>query len=339
MSPQPHTPFGRAPVLDAAADLQIVINAASGQAAVGDKRAAIEAVLQAAGRSAQWHICQPGELEAQARAAARQAAASHSAVVAVGGDGTLNTVAQAAHAASCAMGVVAQGTFNYFARTHGLPTEPAEATALLLRAQPVPVQVAAVNERVFLVNASLGLYPDLLEDREAYKARWGRSRWVAWWASFATLLHAQRQLRLRIEMGGQRRELRTLTLFVGNNRLQLQQVGVAPDRDQPAAPGHGSITAVVLRPVGTPTLLRLMLRGAMGTLGEADDVEHFDFSRMVVSPARLAGRRVKVAFDGEVARMRTPLEFKVLQRPLYLLKDPLVAAGPSAETAEPGAGG
>ncbi|MCK7495945.1 MAG: acylglycerol kinase family protein [Comamonadaceae bacterium] len=51
------------------------------------------------------------------------------AVVAVGGDGTLNTVAQAAHAAGCAMGVVPQGTFNYFARTHGIPADPADAVA------------------------------------------------------------------------------------------------------------------------------------------------------------------------------------------------------------------
>jgi diacylglycerol kinase family enzyme len=326
-------------VLDTAAPLQIVINAASGHAAVADTRAAMEAVLQAAGRAAQWHLCQPSALVQQARVAARQAAATHSAVVAVGGDGTLNTVAQAAHAAACAMGVVAQGTFNYFARTHGLPTEPAEAMALLLRAQPVPVQVAAVNERVFLVNASLGLYPDLLEDREAYKARWGRSRWVAWWASFATLLHAQRRLRLRIELGDQIREVRTLTLFVGNNRLQLQQVGLQPAPGRAGAAEGGSITAVVLRPVGTLQLVRLMWRGAMGMLGEADDVEHFAFSRMVVSPARLAGRRMKVAFDGEVDQMRTPLEFKVLERPLYLLKDPVGSAFARGAAAETEAGG
>lgn len=37
----------------------------------------------------------------------------------------------------------------------------------------------------------MGLYPDLLEDREAYKARFGRIRWVALWAASATLLSAQ----------------------------------------------------------------------------------------------------------------------------------------------------
>ena len=103
------------------------------------------------------------------------------------------------------------------------------------------MQVAAINDRVFLVNASLGLYPDLLEDREAYKARFGRSRWVAFVAACATLLRAQRQLRLHIEMGGTVRDVRTLTLFVGNNRLQLQQFGAgagatpAPARPATAA--------------------------------------------------------------------------------------------------------
>jgi diacylglycerol kinase family enzyme len=317
--------------LDPAVPLQIVVNAAAGQLAVEDMRQTMSVVLDEAGRTAHWHVCSPKDLPAMAQAAAVKASASHSAVVAVGGDGTLNTVAQAAHASGCAMGVVPQGTFNYFARTHGLPTDPVQATAVLLRAQAVPVQVGAVNERLFLVNASLGLYPDLLEDREAYKARWGRSRWVAFWAGCATLLRAQHRLRLQIELGGQTREVRALTLFVGNNRLQLQQLGVEDASPvpppvatrSPDATGGGHITAVMLRPVGTLTMLRLMLRGALGSLGDADDVEHFDFHRMAVRPARLsASRRVKVAFDGEVDRLRAPLEFRVLQRPLYLLKPP-----------------
>jgi diacylglycerol kinase family enzyme len=48
--------------------------------------------------------------------AAAAAVARGTAVIAVGGDGSLNTVAQAAHAAGCPMGVIPYGTFNYFAR-------------------------------------------------------------------------------------------------------------------------------------------------------------------------------------------------------------------------------
>ncbi len=199
--------------------------------------------------------------------------------------------------------------------------------------------MAAINQRVFLVNASLGLYPELLEDREAYKARFGRSRWVAFWAACVTLLRAQRQLRLHIEQGDTARDVRTLVLFVGNNRLQLQHLGVHPQESaaenlaqypptQPPSPplltpSAGQITAVMLRPIGTLGMLSLILRGALGTLGEAPSVEHFEFEHLVVRPTLTPGRRgVKVAYDGEVARMRAPLDFRVLAQPLFLLKPP-----------------
>ena len=200
------------PTIDPAAALQFVINAASGRSAADAKGALINSVLQAAGRRGELHFCQPAELSAVAQQATAKALATGTAVVAVGGDGTLNTVAQYAHAAGCPMGAVPQGTFNYFARTHGIPTDPAEAVRGLLGWAAQPVQVAAINQRLFLVNASMGLYPDLLEDREAYKARFGRSRWVAFWSACVTLLRAQRQLRLHIEQGIEARDVRTLVL-------------------------------------------------------------------------------------------------------------------------------
>ena len=309
------------PDLDPASPIQFVINAAAGSSDAETKREIIEAALRVAGRCGEVVFSGPDELALVAHRAATKAKVSHAALVAVGGDGTINTVAQAAHAMGCAMGVVPQGTFNYFARTHGIPSDPAEAVRLLLNCTPLPVQVAAVNDRVFLVNASLGLYPDLLEEREAYKARFGRSRWVAFWAASATLLRAQSKLRLSIEQGAVTRELRTLTLFVGNNRLQLEQVGVHAENSSLHTNNVGQITAVMLRPIGTLAMIRLMLRGAMGTLGEAQSIEHFEFERMLVRPTLPPGRRgVKVAFDGEVARMRAPLNFRVLAKPLFLLK-------------------
>lgn len=311
------------PELDPAAPLQFVLNAAAGSNDADTRRTVIESVLQAESRHGDLHFCSPADLPRVARESAARALAARTAVVAVGGDGTLNTVAQAAHAEGCVMGVVPQGTFNYFARTHGIPADPAEAVRALLRSAPTPVQVAGINDRVFLVNASLGLYPELLEDREAYKARFGRSRWVAFIAGCATLLRAQRRLRLRIETGGTVRDMQTLTLFVGNNRLQLQQLGAEPADTVRGTPGNGSMAAVVLRPIGTLQMLRLMLQGAMGKLGEAAGVESFEFDHLVVRPTLPQGHRgVKVAFDGEVTRMRAPLDFRVHAKPLYLLVPP-----------------
>jgi diacylglycerol kinase family enzyme len=219
------------------------------------------------------------------------------------------------------MGVMPYGTFNYFARTHGIPTDPATAAAMLMDARPRPVQVGAINDRVFLVNASLGVYPELLRDREAYKARFGRSRGVAFVAAFATLLRAQRRLHLHIEMGSTVRDVQTLTLFVGNNRLQLEQFGAEPEDTLAGTPGNGSMAALMLRPIGTLSLIGLMLHGAMGRLGEAAGVEGFEFQHMVVKPRLASGRKeIEVAFDGEVARMRAPIDIRVLDKPLYLLQ-------------------
>lgn len=319
--------------LDPAAALLFVINASAGAHDIDAKRGVIEAALVARGRKGELLVCGPADLPQVAAEAAAAAVARVTAVIAVGGDGSLNTVAQAAHAAGCAMGVIPYGTFNYFARTHGIPTDPAAAARLLLDARPLPVQVAAINDRVFLVNASLGIYPELLQDREAYKARFGRSRWVAFVAACVTLLRAQRRLRLHIEMGDTVRDVQTLTLFVGNNRLQLQQFGAEPEDTLAGTPGDGSMAALMLRPIGTLSMIRLMLHGAMGRLGEAAGVESFEFHRMLVKPTLAPGhKKVVVAFDGEVTRMRSPIDIRVLDQPLYLLQ-PTGAAG-TADTAD-----
>ena len=330
----PQEPLPSALELNSKASLFFVINASAGSRDAQVQQQAIEDALKAAGRTGELIFSQPADLPDNARKAAFKAASARSATVAVGGDGTINTVAQAAHAEGCAMGVIPQGTFNYFARTHGIPADLAQAMDTLLHSAAMPVQVATINSRVFLVNASLGIYPKLLEDREAYKARFGRSRLVAFGAACVTLLQVHRQLRLHIELADAVRDVRTSTLFVGNNQLQLEQVGVQVDAPVGEHAGyanrHGRVAAVMLRPMGTLSMLRLMLHGAMGTLGQADNVESFEFDHMVVKPRLDYGRhKVKVAFDGEVQWMRSPIEFAVSPKPLYLLK-PGAPNGPGA---------
>ncbi|MEJ7687449.1 MAG: diacylglycerol kinase [Variovorax sp.] len=214
-------------------------------------------------------------------------------------------------------------TFNYFSRTHAIPADTAEAMALLTSARPQAVQVGQVNERVFLVNASLGLYAKLLEDREAFKAQFGRSRVVAFGAALVTLLSSYRQWMLRIVWRGQERVIRTPTLFVGNNALQLERIGLP----QAEALDHGELAAVALQPIGRLAMLSLMARGALGQLGDADNVTVFSFRSLTVDAARgRPGRRIKVATDGEIAWMRMPLVFQVASEPLWLIK-PLPGEG------------
>jgi diacylglycerol kinase family enzyme len=312
----PSTPTaGPAVAPPASGPIFIVLNAGSGRGNSGATSATIAGVLDAAGREHHLLVVEdPLRLQATAEHAVSLARAACGVVVAAGGDGTLNTVAQAVLGSGCAFGVLPQGTFNYFGRAHGIPADTAEATRLLLTARAQPVQVGLINDRIFLVNASLGLYPQLLEDREAWKRRLGRSRLVAFGAALATLLRAHRRLRLRIEHGGRARDVRTPTLFVGNNRLQMEQIGTAQAFDE------GRLAGIMLRPVGALGMLWLVLRGALARLGDADRVAAFGFDSLSVAEPRLrTRRRFKVATDGEVVRLSPPLVFRVSPEPLWLL--------------------
>ena len=306
--------------------LIVVFNVASGQGRAAEVRQILQQGCADAGRSLELlEVDDPKSLAATSRRAVDRARQCGGIVVAAGGDGTINAVAQATLGSGCAFGVLPQGTFNYFSRTHGIPADTHEALQVLLAGHHQPAQVGRVGDRVFLVNASLGLYPQLLEDREAWKRQFGRSRVVAFWAGLATLLRGHQSLRLAIESGGRERELRTPTLFVGNNALQMEQFGFPEAK----AIDAGMLAAIALRPVGRLKMLGLLLRGALGRLGEAEDLVHIGTPRLVVSARRrlgaLRGQRIKVATDGEISWMRLPLAFEVATQSLDLLRPPTPA--------------
>lgn len=247
----------------------IVMNAGSGHAETALRSDTIRAVLDAAGRPFHLRVVEDGSQLADIAAWAVQEARAHEGVVvAAGGDGTINTVAHEAVRAGCLFAVLPQGTFNYFGRTHGIPEDLAEAVRALLTARIEPVQIGMVNERIFLVNASIGLYPTMLEEREQDKKQFGRSRIVAALSALKTLFGRVRLLHITIEQDGVERHLRTHTLFVGNNRLQMQQIGIEPLSE---ALEEGALAAIAPKPLSRLGTLGLMLRGALGQLGSSPE--------------------------------------------------------------------
>lgn len=287
----------------------------------------IRDTLEGAGRAHEIFVVdRPRELPALIERAAARAQAHRGALVGAGGDGTLNAVAQSAYDHKVPFGVLPHGTFNYFSRANGIPLDIAESARALLDAEAQPIQVGLVNDRLFLVNASLGLYPRLLEDREAYKKQFGRNRAVAFVSAMMTLLRDHRPLTVELDLDGETRVLRTSTLFAGNNRLQLEQIGIA----EAERVTQNRLAAIAVRPVGAWALFGLGVRGALGQLGDASHVTSFVFHTMRVRPRLSYGqRRIKIAMDGEIVWLRAPLTFAVAPRPLLLLV-PRAASMPAA---------
>ena len=318
-----------------------MFNAASGRGEVRRASEQVAARLHARGQAHVLHVVeQPAALPELAVRAVHEAREAGGLVVAAGGDGTLNTVAQAVWNADLPFAVLPQGTFNYFGRAHGMAQDLEGAVDALLNAREEPVSVGMVGERIFLVNASVGLYPRLLEDRERAKRRFGRSRLVALLAAADTLLRGRHTLTLQVELNGQTHVLRARTLFVGNNPLQLAELGL-PEAE---AVAQGQLAAIALEPLSRWAMAALALRGALRGLAGAEGVSHIAFEDMTVRPRRTlpglrAPRRMKVAMDGEVGVLPTPLRFRVAPRPLRLWLPPRFAELPRATFAWPqGAG-
>lgn len=315
--------------IDREQPLFIVLNAASGRFDAVSRQTQIREVLERAGQRHEFLVVENStRLPLVARRAVELAERERGVIVAAGGDGTINAVAQAVSPTGRPLGVLPQGTFNYFGRTYGIPSDGVEAVHALLRAKVRPVQLGLVNQRVFLVNASVGLYPQLLEERETYKRRFGRTRFVALCAAVLTILREHHTLVLQLEREGETRIMRTSTLFVGNNVMQLEQLGIA----EAAAVLRGNLVAIAVRAVSKAGMLGLLARGALGQLGEAENIVTFAFDRLTVRLRRSYGRtRVKIATDGEIGWSHLPLEFRVAPVPLYLLapepaEDPAKAA-------------
>ena len=305
-----------APRVNAQGPVYVVVNAGSGRAAAEAKVASLREVLSAAGRPFEVLVAKDGKrLAAVASRAVQLAKENDGILVVAGGDGTINGVGQVALQHELPIGIVPEGTFNYLSRAHGIPQERAEALRAILDGTVKPVQAGLVNDKVFFVNASVGLYPQLLEDREAYKRRFGRSRLVAVWSALMTLLYQRLQLEIDLDADGEHRHLRTPTLFVGNNRLQLEQVGI----DEASALDRGRLVAITAQPLGILSSLRLMLRGFLGKLGDDPEVSSFAFEQMSVVGRRGRRPRVKVATDGEIGFLPTPLVFRPSPHALQLI--------------------
>ncbi|PJE30374.1 Diacylglycerol kinase family enzyme [Pseudooceanicola antarcticus] len=234
-------------------------------------------------------------------------------VVAAGGDGTVMAVADALHGQDAALAALPLGTFNYFTRGLGLPEDPEAAARALLEARPREIRVATVNGRVFLNNASLGIYPAILKEREDVYRRFGRRRLMAHWSVVRTFWRFQNPMRLTLtEKDGTTRSLRTPLLFVARSSYQLERFHLA---GQSAI--HRDRLAVLLgRGNSRAALFRLCWRLITRRMEEGRDYELIEAEAIRVETA---SSRPLLAFDGEKRRTRPPLDFAMDEVPLQVL--------------------
>ncbi|KAF7276559.1 hypothetical protein GWI33_010084, partial [Rhynchophorus ferrugineus] len=145
-------------------------------------------------------------------------------IVAAGGDGTINAVVQHLLHTEIELGILPFGTFNYVARALNIPVDVPEAVQNLIDGQTHAIHVGSVNGKIYLNNASIGLYPVIIESREYYNKKFGRFPLVAYLSGLSTLLRPYHPFKLRLKIDGYKHLIDSPLVFFGNNQLQLQDL-------------------------------------------------------------------------------------------------------------------
>ena len=231
--------------------------------------------------------------------------------MAAGGDGTVNAVATEVIASNKTLGVLPLGTLNHFARDLGIPLDLQAAAHTLVAGHTTEVDVGEVNNRVFLNNSSLGLYPMIVREREK-RQRLGFRKWPAFvWATIQALRrYPFLDVRLRVE--DEFVDRTTPFVFIGNNEYTMESFNIGL-RDRLDS---GVLSVYIADRVGRWRLIGLAVRALVGRLRD-----HKDFLALRSNEVRIQTRRkrLRVAFDGEIGVMASPLEYRIRQRALRVI--------------------
>ncbi len=237
------------------------------------------------------------------------------AVVAAGGDGTLNAVASCLVGKPIVFGVMPFGTLNHFARDAGIPLDADEALDVIERGTVDTVDVGEIAGRHFLNNASLGLYVQVVRHRELQQSHLGRGKWPAFaWALWSALRRFP-FMTFRIDVDGVESEIKTPFLFLGNNLYEIN--GLRIGRRQSLQ--GGTLSIYHAERAGRRRLFVFALHALLGRLGSTNDFHETTAKRLHISSRH---RTLRLATDGEVIQVETPLDCRILTRALkvYLPK-------------------
>lgn len=137
-------------------------------------------------------------------------------VILAGGDGTMNSSAEALIETRLPFAILPMGTGNDLARTLGIPLDLRAACDVILGGRLHAVDVGRVNGKLFFNVASLGLSVEVSRRLTPdYKRRWGVLAYAL--ASYQAIRNA-RPFRAEIRCDGQAVRLKTVQIAVGNGR-------------------------------------------------------------------------------------------------------------------------
>jgi len=279
----------------------VLLNAASGSASRPQLREEIEKLFAEAGLEARVReLTEPGHIAV----AAREAVDEHSeAVVAGGGDGTINAIASVLSGTPTPLGVLPLGTLNHFAKDAGIPLDLPGAVRTIAERHTRHIDVGRVNDRIFLNNSSIGVYPSLVAARERLRER-GMPKWVASMVAASEVLRREGEMTIWLQRKPATVAARTPFVFVGNNEYLVEGISLGSRTRLDA----GRLYAYFAPPVRTRDLPKLFARALFGVARREHALESISGREFWIDTP--FAPTFQVACDGELLTLASPLHYQ-----------------------------
>lgn len=229
-----------------------------------------------------------------------------------GGDGTVSTAAGMVSETDIALAVIGLGTKNNFARDLGIPEEPEEAIRLLDRMDLRQIDMGEVNGHRFVNNATIGLYPRIVEEREKAMQKNGWKKWAAHTSATFKVLWWLPQMRLIVRNESRNTSRFIPFLFVGNNEYEGKMIG----EFRRATLDGGKLWFCMPQASGIRPLLRMALQLNFRGFRGVENLETELVDSLTVYSLK---RSLKVAIDGENHKLTTPLRFSIHKKVLRVV--------------------
>jgi len=245
--------------------------------------------------------------DSDVEAVMRESASRAEVLGVAGGDGTVRTAAAAARDADIPLAVFPAGTFNHFAKDAWTYPLRAAITAVQ-QGTAGKVDLAYLNDEIFLNTASIGVYTDFVAIRERNEKRIGKPLAVLY-AGARTLLRST-PITVRVDD----RTAEVDLLFLGNSEYQPH--GFAPSFRERLDDGLVDLRMLDASGVGaTLTILASLLTGQLGRHKRYHEI-HAPSLKIEV----LQGGPVRIARDGELGEEADVLELRVDRRALTVYR-------------------
>ena len=231
---------------------------------------------------------------------AKEAAAKGAfAVVAVGGDGSVNDIANGLYGTDTALAIIPKGSGNGTARTLGIPLEINAALQVINKGNSVKMDIAFANDRLFISNAGVA-FDALIAKKFAKSVRRGMAMY-SWLVTKYMWLYNERTFDMLID--GKPHSERAFIVCVCN----MQQFGynfkIAPKADWT----DGLFDVIIIRRF--PKILggMLVLRAMTGTITKSPYVTFMRAKEVTVSNPLLKLMQT----DGDAHECESTIHFRL----------------------------